>query len=355
MISEAEVIKILQDPEEFKGVVKNNNDLRSIAEAYPNYANALVGVILSNPDEFNRLIQDSFELLHVAEGLPASARNNLINFVLNNTKEFERLFKDYYDLQMFAKALPDQANTLIDAVLISPEKFNHLFENDETSLFLAKGTFRQFIDLLGNREYIAAAEVVAKSAEEYRDQANKLVDVILNNPSECERLIKDNFELIHVIETLPDSTRDKLVNFILNNPQEFERLFKNYYDLHMFVQALPDQAHTLINHALINLAKFKHLFKDNDGSLFVAKGAFSQVAKILGNKNLAEAEGVVAKRENRAEIAKNARLIGQISRGFFNIPEPLQVQIASATGDRKIHSEEESDKIASQHLGKPKT
>ena len=68
-----ELNSALNNPNEFKRLIKSNFDLRKTAERFPDHAETLIQVVLNDSNEFKRLIEDNFDLRKTAERFPDHA------------------------------------------------------------------------------------------------------------------------------------------------------------------------------------------------------------------------------------------------------------------------------------------
>ena len=174
-MTEAELIRALNDPEEFKRLIKDGLDLRKAAEHFPRYADTLINIVLNDPEEFKRLIREPYHLRMAPEDFPRYA-DTIINIVLNDPEEFKRLIKGWYDLQMAAEHFPRYADTLINIVLNDPEEFKRL---------------------------IKSRYDLRMAAEDFPRYADTLINIVLNDPEEFKRLIRDQYDLRMAAEHFP--------------------------------------------------------------------------------------------------------------------------------------------------------
>ena len=135
----------------------------------------------------------------------------------------------------------------------------------------------------------------------YPASSNEFIEIILDDPNEFERLIKDSVDL-KVLKNIFPKYIDRLTTTVLHDSKKFKRLIKDTDDLIVFFKsgsAIHQDA--LIKKILNNSDEFRYLFEKNNPDLIDLKNAFPQYTKeinALNDKYMISSEHNISMRPN---------------------------------------------------------
>lgn len=161
----------MENPDNFKRIVKSDYNLVYLARKLSEYKDQIVQRIFDTPGEFNRIVKDYSNLVYLAREL-SDHKGQIVQHILDTPGEFERIFKNHGQVILFAEELSDdQKDQLSKYILNNPDEFRRIVSNDGDLQDLAtafpncsmfkKSTVKEAIDTLRARARISLQQKTA--------------------------------------------------------------------------------------------------------------------------------------------------------------------------------------------------
>jgi len=102
--------------------------------------------------------------------------------------------------------------------------------------------------------------LIQKVSFQTKEQRQELLNYILENPTEFQRLVKSRNDLINFAKAFPEQSQ-VLFDLFLGDPIEYKKLINDCHELQCIAEAFPEQCQALFDLSLGNPIEYQRLMK----------------------------------------------------------------------------------------------
>ena len=237
-MNKEDLIKALQNSEEFKIIIPDMKVFKEAAAEFPEYEDALFQKLLNDEGEFSRLLNNYWDLatIYGPQGLltetSRSHLNEIINRIISSDEDYKRIISDMLAFNTFIESFcpPDVQRELMKK-FFSTEEFKRLMIAPiNTPYEEIRGLpFEIGIDYITHNNDILIGFLKLVTPEGQRlspENLHTLIQVLLSHNHSFEQAVKTNAELIKLIQEIPQYSKDILAK-IFSSPNYFDKLIGN--------------------------------------------------------------------------------------------------------------------------------